>query len=423
MRKIGVLVGFMILIISATRGQQRTLTTLQGRILDDSTGESLGFATISYPHLGINSMSSAEGRFIIKIGNANPGDSLMITHIGYKALYIPVTPGPTGGLTLRLQRQPIQLSDVIVSGISPLDIIRKAIRKIPDNYPVTPYQLSGFYRLTSRANSSIIEVSEAIFEIYGSDYSTRSQQFNLIRSRIDQDRNAFGWNNIFQVRRPEGVIAGDLVGRIHQSEILGDKEMAAHEFSYQGIIDYEGRPAYKIDFDQREDIQKAYHRGTIIIDTGNFAFLSIARALSPRGIQYWQVKTRREQDVLDRVEMKQTMFSDSVTVTYRPYGTRYFLHHYYRRTARRLTGGHVRQIDLNPITTETNYLVTRVDTADVHPFFAKDLLPKDAAIEFREMPNNKRPNPFWESYNLIEADYNVDSAASVIHRHNRLTPP
>lgn len=301
--------------------------------------------------------------------------------------------------------------------VDPLGIIRKAMDRIPDNYPNSPYLLDGFYRLTTRYDNRIIELSEAVFQIFGRDYSTKSQQFKLIRSRIDKDWNAFG-NGITKVRRPEGIIAVDFVGRIHTAPVLGDTEMPAHEFSYLGIIDYEGREAYEIGFDQKPDVQKAYHRGTIIIDKETLAFLSITRTLSPRGIQYWKIKSKADRAALYSAQMTDTRYSDSVVVTYRPYGGKYYLRHYYRYAGGRLSGGRdSSQIDLNPYFTETNYLVTQIDTDGVQPFPDSTLIDKRTPIE-RHARYVQSSDKFWENYNLIEASFNVDSVVNDLRRRN-----
>jgi hypothetical protein len=395
---------------------------LKGVVVDDSTGEGLSFATISYHRNGVNTMSNEDGGFIFKIRQGAAGDSIHISHVGYKAVTLPIRRKNGDNLVIRLPRKPVQLSDVVVNPIDPLDIIRKAIARIPDNYPTSPYILDGFYRLTTRYDNRIIELSEAVFKIFGRDYSTQSQQFKLVKSRIDKDWNAFGWSGITKIRRPEGIIAVDLVGRIHAAPVLGDTEMPAHEFSYLGIIDYEGREAYEIGFDQRSDVQKAYHRGTIIIDKETLAFLSITRTLSPRGIQYWKLKSKADRAALKSAQMTDTKYSDSVVVTYRSYGGKYYLRHYYRYAGGRLSGGRdSSQIDLNPYFTETNYLVTRIDTDGVQPFPDSTLINQRTPIE-RQAYHPQPSDKFWENYNLIEASFNVDSVANDLRRRNMKRP-
>jgi hypothetical protein len=128
-----------------------------------------------------------------------------------------------------------------------------------------------------------------------------------------------------------------------------------------------------------------------------------------------------DQAALDRAQMEDTRYSDSLVVTYRPYGSKYYLNHYYRRASGRLSGGTVSQIDLNPYFTETNYLVTRIDTDGVQPFQADELIDKDIPIE--RLAYNARPSDkFWESYNLIEASFNVDSVANDLRRRNQKRP-
>jgi len=412
----------LLLIGVPSHAQGQSLLVLKGVVIDDSTGEGLPFATISYHPNGVNTMSNEHGGFIFKIRQGAPGDSIRISHVGYKAVTLSTRQKNGDNLAIRLRRVPIQLSDVVVNAVDPLDIIRKAMDRIPDNYPNSPYLLDGFYRLTTKYDNRIIGLSEAVFQIFGHDYSTKSQQFRLIRSRIDKDWNAFGWSGITKIRRPEGIIAVDLVGRIHTAPVLGETERPAHEFSYLGIIDYEGREAYEIGFDQKPDVQKAYHRGTIIIDKETFAFLAITRTLSPRGIQYWKIKSKADRAALYDAQMTDTRYSDSVVVTYRPYGGKYYLRHYYRYTSGRLSGGSDNsQIDLDPYFTETNYLVTRIDTDGVQPFVDSTLINRRTPIE-RQAYYTRSTDKFWENYNLIEASFNVDSVATDIRRRNLNRP-
>lgn len=402
--------------------QDQPSLVLKGVIVDDSTGEGLPFTTIAYPWNGVNTMSNDRGGFIFKIRSGDAGDSIRISHVGYNAITIPIRQRNSDGLVIRLQRTPVHLSDAVVSSIDPLDIIRKAIAKIPDNYPGSPYLLDGFYRLTTRYDNRIIGLSEAVFQIFGRDYSTQNQQFRLIKSRVDKDWNTFGWNGLTKIVRPKGVVSADFVGRIHKAPVLGDVQMKAHEFSYLGTIDYEGREAYEIGFDQKNDVQKAYYRGILIIDKENFAFLSITRTLSPRGIQYWVLKSELDQAALESAQMVDTRYSDSIIVTYRPYGNKYYLNHYYRLAGGRLSGGKVKEIDLNPYYTETNYLVTRIDTNHVQPFPDSELMNREIPIERMGYNNIGRNDKFWENYNLIEATFNVDSVAKDIRTRNQHRP-
>jgi CarboxypepD_reg-like domain len=401
--------------------QDQSFLVLKGVIVDDSTGEGLPFATIAYHRNGVNTMSNEHGGFIFKIRQSTAGDSIHVSHIGYKAMTIAILQGNSNHIIVRLHQKPIQLSDIVVS-INPIDIIKKAIARIPDNYPTSPYLLDGFYRLTTRYNNRIIGLSEAVFQVFGSDYAINNHQFRLIKSRVDKDWNAFGWNGLTKIKRPEGLVEADLVSRIHKAPVLGDTQMPAHEFSYLGIIDYEGREAYEIGFDQRSDVQKAYYRGTVIIDKETLAFLSITRMLSPRGIKYWELKSRADLIALEHAQMTDTRYSDSIVVTYRPYGGKYYLRHYYRNAGGRLSGGTIKAIDLDPYFTETNYLVTRIDTEDVKPFPDSILMPREAAIEFNGHQNNPRSDKFWENYNLIEASFNVDSVVSDLRRRNLVRP-
>jgi hypothetical protein len=83
------------------------------------------------------------------------------------------------------------LSEVTVKTINPLNLIRRAIEKIPENYPTTPYTCDGFYRLTGKKGLHIIDLSEAVSQVYNETYSRKNKQYKVIRARLGKDRLQF----------------------------------------------------------------------------------------------------------------------------------------------------------------------------------------------------------------------------------------
>jgi hypothetical protein len=72
--------------------------------------------------------------------------------------------------------------------------------------------------------------------------------------------------------------------------------------------------------------------------------------------------------------------------------------------------------DFNPLVVKVDYLVTRIDRAGVKAFRNKDVLASNKLIE--NQAGSVTDDNFWERYNLIQADFNVDSAAMIIRSKN-----
>ena len=75
--------------------------------------------------------------------------------------------------------------------------------------------------------------------------------------------------------------------------------------------------------------------------------------------------------------------------------------------------------DCNPLVLTTNYLVTKIDTAHPEAFRKGEILKTDKIMESRSAGHSYLSDVFWENYNLIEADFNVDSVAGIIRRNNK----
>lgn len=392
---------------------------LRGRIMSAGSGEAIPYATVSSPEGGINTMSNEEGNFIFKMPANGIRDSVYISHVGYAPVALAIGPSDTGIMIIRLREKAVQLAEVVVNPIKALDLLGKASARIPDNYPSSPYIMNGFYRMSGTKENNIIDLSEAVFDIYSPDNDRKNKQIRLIKSRADIDLTAFNGNNINLGRRPQRLLDFDMVSRIDGTEILGERGLKDHDFVFNGTIDYDGVTAYEIGFDQKEGVERSLYRGKIIIDSQSLAFLSFDYMLSPKGLKYWPLKQALRNGGNEQGPLHTDMLRDSVVVKYRKYGGKYYLNHVYTNSRIHFYGEGEKPFDCNPLVLTTNYLVTRIDTAHPEAFRKGEILKTDKVIESRSTRHSYLADVFWENYNLIEADFSVDSVAAIIRRNNK----
>ena len=383
-------------------GQNASVVLLRGRIVSASNGEAIGYATISLARNGIETMSNEEGRFTFKIPAADAGDSIFISHIGYQSVVLLINGQDTGMATIALKEKSDELPGVTVTPVSAVDIIHRAMDKIPDNYPAEPYTSYGFYRFASWHDSKIIYLSEAIFDIYCPDNDRANKQFRLIKARMDRDEEAFKGSNWTMGRTPNGLMNDDLASRIHETEVLGDEGMQQHNYIVKGMIDYEGRPAYEIRFDQKDGVADAGYKGRIIIDSQSLAFVRIEYELSPKGSAYWQQNRGGG-----------TPRGIAMIITYRKYGGKYYLNHVSRDAQWKIEPLHGFEVR-----NKSFYLVTRIDTGQQKSDLKGKLIRNNEAIEVNAKRNSPRQDNYWDNYNSIEADFNVDSVLRVMRHGN-----
>jgi len=417
---------FFFFAVAISLGQNQPVSLLKGIVTNITTGEAVPYATIGLSKSSINTMTNEKGEFIFKIPADRVNDSIDISHVGYKPIRIIVNSSDTGFRIIKMQEAVSQLSAVIIKTINPLDLIKKAVSRIPDNYPVNPYRLNGFYRLTGMKEKRVIHLSEAVFGIYNESNTGKNSQFNLIKSRVDKDLTAFnGVDNVEIGLDPAAIFNLDIIQTIKKSELLGEQGLKDHQFTCKGIVNYNGQEAYEILFDEKDGIKKSLYRGKILINADNLAFLEFDIRLSPKGQRYYEWGFFQKV-MFNLAHISVNMLADDQIITYRKYGTKYYLNHVNARSVYYLAGGK-KHFLLDPLVNKTNYLVTKIDTAGVEPYSKEEILGNMRRIESRgKVINDTKDSPdhsdtadhFWENYNLIQAEFNVDSAVGVIQANN-----
>jgi hypothetical protein len=360
------------------------VTILKGIILNSSTGEAISYATISLATNGINTMSNEEGQFFFKIPEDDKRDSVYFTHIGYKTVALAITASDTGFITIKLEQAFNQLPEVIVKPIDALDLVKQAIAKIPNNYPLTSYLTDGFYRLTGTAENKIIDLSEAVFQIYSEDYTRENKQFKLIKSRVDKDQaaTAYGENQSINVSQsPNTILHEDIVSEVSEANLLSEQRLKLYDFTFNGMVDYNGRQAYKIGFDQKDGVEESNRKGVLFLDSGSLAFLEFDYSLSPKGLKYWKFNPD-EQKKWDLLGLQVDIVGNKVIVTYLEYGGKFYLNHVQRTTFWHIAGGK-NLLHFDPMIVKVDYLVTKIDTVGARPFRKKEVLGNSKLIESR----------------------------------------
>jgi len=404
--------------ISVSFCQSPSVAILRGVILNSSSGEAVSYATISLSANGINTMSNEEGHFIFKIPTDIKEDSFYVSHVGYKPVGIAILLSDTGFRTIKLQESFYQLPDVVVNPIKALDLVKKAIAKITDNYPMSPYIMNGFYRMTGTNEKKIIDLSEAVFEVYSEDFERKTKQFKLIKSRIDKDESAtaFSRNNYLILgENPNVILHEDIVSEVNERNLLNEERLKLYDFTFNGIVDYNGSEAYDIGFDQKDGVEESNRKGKLFLDVNSLAFLEFDYGLSPKGLKYWKLGSEQKK-AFDLLGVNANISGNRVTVTYIKYGNKYYINHVQRTSRWHITGGK-NLLNFDPLIIKVDYLVTKIDTAGVKAFRKSEVLNNSESIEYQA--KNKVDDNFWESYNLIQADFNVDSVAEIIRNKNK----
>lgn len=280
---------------------------ITGKITDEETRDPLPYAAIVLKNRGKGTVTNNNGEFGIKISQDMAEDTLSVSYLGYVNREIPVKEAVPGNLNISLIREFISIQGIIIRNQIPTEIIHKAIRSIPDNYSKEPVYLTGFYREGVLKRKTLQNYSEAILKIYKSSYSGSllGDQIKVLKSRKIENT---GKKDTLTVRLKAGLrTCIELDGVKNTFDFIAYESMPDYSYRMTDIVTYEEESAYAIDFEQKENIDLPLYKGTVYINTVDYAILHAEFELnqaflfkmkdsfianSTRGFNTWPVSVR-----------------------------------------------------------------------------------------------------------------------------------
>lgn len=397
---------------------------LEGTVTDAASGEALPYATIVVEDRGMGTVSNGAGRFQLMLPEAFFGDTLSFRFVGYRTLHVAIQDVERAGpdFVARLEASAVELKSLVVRAGAARELLEEAIRRIPQNHNGDPFGYTGFYRLVSREKDTIIQLSEAVFDVYrpGMEAGRRDRwqevsdpQFRLRRSRGELDNSPFkGTAKVMFGMRPHGVMGYDFVRDPEGSNLLGRKDLKRYTWSMDGLGLLADHTVYRIAFDQLPDQKRSLFRGVLYLDTTTLAFLGVDMALSPRGMRYHKVGTLTERLLMESLGLSIFTTYDSMSLRYEALGP----HWYFSR---------MHLVDRNTIhdsrvpytvrtASEVRYVTTLVDR-EAQPFPNDQTLNQNAFIENIDSPTDPG---FWAGWNAVPWELDYAEVAAGIRRRS-----
>jgi hypothetical protein len=190
-----VLIIFSILILAYSQiVYPQTPDFLEGKVINAATSRPVPFATIKLRTNQLGVYANADGDFRISRNTGFEDDSLIFTCIGYKQISMAYK-DLSETVVNRIMLSPVVygLSEVKITAsrrkMSPLALIRRAIRSIENNYPDKPFSFIGYYRDYQKRDSNYINLNEAIVQTLDAGFSTESvtDKYRLLDFRKNTD--------------------------------------------------------------------------------------------------------------------------------------------------------------------------------------------------------------------------------------------
>jgi hypothetical protein len=246
---------------------------ITGIISDEETQEPLPFATLALKNSGRGTVTNIGGDFGLRINPEMINDTLSISYLGYIHREIPVKQALGNNFTITMRREFISIPEIIIRNQIPQEIISKSRQAIARNYGVTPALMTGFYREGVMKKSELQTYSEAVLQIYKSAYSGTlyNDQVKVFKSRKIENTDR---RDTLAVRLKAGLstcLELDIAKNI--LDFIDKETMADYSYRMTDIVTYDDETAYVIDFVQRENVEMPLFKGSIYINSTDFAIL------------------------------------------------------------------------------------------------------------------------------------------------------
>ncbi len=296
------LVSFLALSLSVNGQSRQGTKSIYGRIVDQSNGEALPFATINLKGTSIGTISNADGEFNFQAPNVSDG-IIICTFIGYENFEIALDDIRKGELFIEMEPSFIELKELVVTPVTAAELLRMAVRKIPENYATTAFETKAYYREKFIENDRPLSYNEGYFKSYYPDYQSDSSQHQLLLYRTADKLYDIGFMEKKRLKKeakerrkaekkgetyeedfdesmiesslggPEGVIENDPV--LSLESYLDTTEFKKFKYEYAGATNYLGREMIIISFETKGKVDHIKMSGNIFLDHNSDAIAAV----------------------------------------------------------------------------------------------------------------------------------------------------
>ncbi len=372
----------IILALFTTWGVAQKLT-ISGKVTDRDTHEPLPFASIGVKGKPIGTISNLQGDFDFHIPEEYRNEILVISMLGYSNFESPVWSLLSAApITLELVPSSTLLKEVLVSdSLSGGDILRIALTRIEQNYPMQPFLLEGFYRDIKKVGGTYISLLEAAVEIFDESYERPRNKFKLREGvRLLEVRKSIGYESKFTSYFDQDNLLEDLLlhNNIRYRQIEEREEMYA-SMTREKDSYYNGSEVFVITHKHDYFLQ-------IFVDKQDYSIIHLE----------WNTGSSNEE--LGRKKNLVSRFAGlHKTIDFRRFEGKMYMSymsitskvnwHDIKTNVLKFETELSQQLLINQVTTNTSDRIRSVEKM------------RNYGLQYQDLPYNKE---FWDNYNVIK---------------------
>jgi hypothetical protein len=396
------------------KNDQQDYITIRGKVVDAESGTPLVFATVAIKESNVAIVTNIDGEFTLKILDPSVSKNIEVSYLGYKNKTLPLSSLKEGGKNvIPMDAAPIPIREIIVKPLDPLDIVEKAIDRIPKNYESVPNLMTGFYRETIRKNRTYVSIGEAVVEIFKAPYSNdvRFDGARIYKGRKSSDVQKMD-TVLFKLQGgPVTVLQLDIAK--NSESVLTRDAMQYYDYALKGVIEIDNKPHYEIEFMQKPSVDMPLFMGTLYIEMDSYAITEAEFGFN-----------LSDKEAAAQIFIRKKPIGMEVTPEVATYRTKYReqngkWHFEYSRAEVRFKVNWKKKLFNTYYTTMSELAVTDRTDQEVIKFAGKDKLRYTDV--FSEKVSAFTDPQYWGDYNTIEPDQSIESAIRRLSRKLRFS--
>ncbi len=263
---------FVLLFVLSTLNAypQNSIVAVKGTLIDQKSKEPIAYASVYLKGKSIGTTTNNDGKFLFHVPSEFASDTLIISFIGYDHFKTIVNRLAGKDNVIALKQQTLLLNEIVVKSskkeLTAKEIVKKAVARIPENYPMKPFIIEGFFRDLQKENDRPVELLEAATRFRYADYNPGYEDVEIIEVRRSYSNKRHPVNGTYD--RHNSII--DLMEDNYVKHRFGPIHPKGWDFKIDGVLNDDNRFVYKIT-GTNSPVQKTI----LYIDSEDFSILKL----------------------------------------------------------------------------------------------------------------------------------------------------
>lgn len=381
--------------------------TYHGRLMDKSTNDRISYASIFVQGQNVSTISNDQGEFVLKVAQNSGAKNIVISHLGYKSLIVPLSELTHRVNRLYMEPVSIALSQIYIRPGPVEQIIRKVIENKDKNYSIKANKMTGFYRESIMKRRSYVSLAEAVVDIYKAPY--RGLSDDQVRVVIGRMGNNVKKMDTLLFKLEGGPTTSLLLDIVKNPYILLNSDMIyKYRFSLENEVKIDKHVFYVIAFSPISKDGVPQYSGRFYVEVGSYA------------LAYAQFRL----DLSDPEEAaslfiqkkpagaKVTPLSADYIVKYKELNGKWYFN--YSKGEASFKVKWKKKLFASTYTTTFELAVTNRSDQDVVKFKPRDRFkPREIFSESLQAFSNEN---YWGKYNIIKPNQSIEAAIRKFER-------